>query len=67
MTVITASTIWIFEFKMKGDAPSKSPLKQIQSRGYTEKYQSKRQNIREIGVVFDPEERNITHWEEKRI
>ena len=65
LTVMTRTGIWIFEFKVLGIDTSgdKSPLEQIRSRGYAEKYRSDTRKIYEIGIVFDPETRNIERWE----
>lgn len=65
LTVKTPNGIWIFEFKVKGLGGSgvKSPLDQIQEMGYAEKYRGGSLPVYEIGVVFDPESRNIEQWE----
>lgn len=65
LTVKTGSGIWIFEFKVIGidKTGDKSPLEQIRNRGYAEKYRSDSRQIYEVGVVFDPETRNIERWE----
>jgi hypothetical protein len=39
-----------------------SPLEQIQNRGYSEKYRSDKRQLIEIGIVFDPETRNIDEY-----
>lgn len=65
LTVKTRAGIWIFEFKVLGIDTSGdvSPLHQIQRRGYAEKYRSDSRQIYEVGVVFNPETRNIERWE----
>ena len=65
LTVKTRSGIWIFEFKVIGIDKSgdESPLEQIRKRGYAEKYRSDSRPIYEVGIVFDPETRNIERWE----
>ena len=64
LTVKTALYTWIFEFKVKGidKTGDLSPLKQIQNRGYSEKYRSDKRQLIEIGIVFDPETRNIDEY-----
>lgn len=65
LTVKTRTGIWIFEFKVLGVDTSgdESPLDQIKRRGYAEKYRSDSRRIYEIGIVFNPETRNIERWE----
>ncbi|WP_409340153.1 ATP-binding protein [Methanospirillum stamsii] len=65
LTVKTRTGIWIFEFKVLGIDTSgdESPLDQIKRRGYAEKYRSDSRQIFEIGIVFNPETRNIERWE----
>lgn len=65
LTVKTRSNIWIFEFKVMGidGSGEKSPLAQIRDRKYAEKYACESKKIYEIGIVFNPETRNIERWE----
>jgi hypothetical protein len=65
LTVKTRSSIWIFEFKVMGidGSGEKSPLAQIRDRKYAEKYACESKKIYEIGIVFNPETRNIERWE----
>ncbi|MBN1167801.1 MAG: ATP-binding protein [Methanospirillaceae archaeon] len=65
LTVKTRTGIWIFEFKVLGidKSGNESPLDQIRRRGYAEKYRSDSRQIYEIGIVFNPETRNIEKWE----
>ena len=65
LTVKTRTGIWIFEFKLKGldKSGDKSPMVQLRERGYAEKYQSDGRRLRQVGIVFDPETRNIEVWE----
>ena len=72
LTVRTETGIWIFEFKVKGIDKSggKSPLAQLREKNYAEKYRGRAGKngavlpVYEIGMVFDPENRNIENWEE---
>ena len=62
--VITKNGIWIFEFKVQNQEQSaKSPLRQLQEKGYAEKYRADGRPVHEIGIVFDSHERNIVKWE----
>ena len=65
LTVKTKSGIWIFEFKLKGldRSGDKSPMVQLRERGYAEKYRADGRIVRQVGIVFDPETRNIDVWE----
>ncbi|HWQ66723.1 MAG TPA: ATP-binding protein [Methanospirillum sp.] len=65
LTVKSRTGIWIFEFKVMGVDKSgeKSPLAQIKEKKYAEKYASDSRKIYEIGIVFNPETRNIEKWE----
>ncbi len=67
LTVITTLAAWIFEFKVKREKSpeEKSPLEQIKRKGYSEKYKAKGLKIWEIGIVFDPENRNIIEWDQR--
>lgn len=58
--VITASYIYIFEFKLNGtDAEA---LAQIERKKYYEKYLHDGKKIVLVGVAFDYQERNIRSW-----
>jgi len=65
LTVMTRTGIWIFEFKVQRSEGCKDqgPLAQIRERGYAEKYRADGRKVYEIGIVFDPESRNIVTWE----
>ena len=65
MTVKTGAGIWLFEFKVqdRNRTTQISPLKQLQDKGYAEKYRALGKPIYEIGIVFDPVTRNIVTWE----
>jgi len=68
LTVITKNSIWVFEFKVQssGAKKGKSPLAQIQEKRYAEKFRADGRPVIEVGVVFDPETRNIVQWETGR-
>jgi len=65
LTVKTQTGIWIFEFKVRGldRSGDKSPLEQLRERGYAEKYRADGRTVRQVGIVFDPDTRNIEAWE----
>ena len=61
LTVIMESAIYIFEFKMKTNP--KNALTQIKEKQYYQKYLSDNKNIFLIGIEFDEEQKNISHYE----
>ena len=65
LMVKTRTGIWIFEFKVKGldRSGDRSPMAQLRERGYAEKYRADGRSVRQVGIVFDPETRNIDVWE----
>ena len=69
LTVKTRSGIWIFEFKVKGldHSGEKKPLAQLRERGYAQKYRADGRPLRQVGIVFDPESRNIEGWETEQV
>ena len=68
LTVIAGGFTWIFEFKIKdkGISADSPALNQIISKGYAEKYRVDSRQIIQIGIVFDPGERNIVRWDVER-
>jgi len=72
MTVKTAQSIWIFEFKVKDTSGSRygfNPLAQIEGKKYAAKYRNaafkdgKSLPIFQLGIVFDSVTRSIEKWE----
>ncbi len=60
----TESHIYVMEFKM---GTSDEALLQIEDRKYHEKYLSSGKSIQLIGVGFDREEKNISHYKVKPV
>lgn len=58
LTVTTPKYIYIFEFKMDGDA--KQALQQINEKGYTLRWSSDSRKIIKVGVSFSSSLRNIS-------
>jgi hypothetical protein len=48
-----------------GVRAEKSPLSHLIDRGYAEKYRAAGRRIRLVGIVFDPEARQIAGWNVK--
>lgn len=55
--------IWLFEFKVVEMAPEGNALRQLQERGYAEKYRHFGEPIHLIGVEFSRESRNIVGFD----
>lgn len=55
----------MFEFKVLGSNREniENLTEQLRKKGYAEKYRKDNLPIYEIGIVFDPESRNIVRWE----
>jgi Protein of unknown function (DUF1703)./Predicted AAA-ATPase. len=58
--VWTPDYIYLFEFKLDGDA--QAALRQIDEKGYLIPYTVDSRRVFRIGVNFDPEERNLGKW-----
>jgi hypothetical protein len=65
LTVKTRTYIWIFELKVMGIDRSGDmlPIDQIRQRGYAKKYTSDPRQVIEVGIIFNPETRNIERWD----
>nr|VFK27420.1 MAG: PD-(D/E)XK nuclease superfamily protein [Candidatus Kentron sp. MB]VFK30631.1 MAG: PD-(D/E)XK nuclease superfamily protein [Candidatus Kentron sp. MB]VFK74300.1 MAG: PD-(D/E)XK nuclease superfamily protein [Candidatus Kentron sp. MB] len=59
-TVELESKVWIFEFKLDGNA--EAALDQIREKGYAAPYAASGKAIYLVGVGFDSEQRNIGDW-----
>jgi hypothetical protein len=60
--VFAGSFIYLFEFKMDGNGNADNALRQIDAGRYALPYAADKRGIIKIGVVFDPEKRNIAEW-----
>ena len=61
MVVKTASTIYIFEFKVRENATG--ALRQVEEKGYADAYQTDGRKVVKVGVKFDTEKLTIKDWE----
>jgi len=59
MSVLFNGQIYLFEFKVVELLPEGKAIEQLKTKGYAEKYRSRKQPIHLIGVEFSKEERNI--------
>jgi len=60
--VITATTVYVFEFKLWSAGSAEEALQQIIDKGYAAKYASSDKEIILVGASFDEEKRNIKEW-----
>jgi hypothetical protein len=60
--VFAGNCIYLFEFKMDGTGNADDALKQIETSRYALPYAADKRSIIKIGVVFDPQKRNIAEW-----
>jgi len=58
----TKTHVYIFEFKMKKNGTADDAIRQIEENGYDVPYRSLGKKIIKIGIVFDPEIRNISEY-----
>ena len=63
----TATTVYIFEFKLWSAGTPEEAIEQIRKQGYAEPYRSGAKPVRLIGVSFDTEKRNIGEWKEEAL
>ena len=63
MAVRTGGHVYLFEFKVIELAPPGSALKQLQERGYADKYRGQGEPIHLIGVELSRETRNVTAFD----
>ncbi|MGP1430857.1 MAG: ATP-binding protein [Treponema sp.] len=60
--VVTADTVYLFEFKLSGNGSAEDALNQIKKNGYAERYKADGKKIVLIGSSFDEELRTINDW-----
>jgi hypothetical protein len=60
--VITADTVYVFEFKLSGNATAEDALKQIDDKGYLIPFTAGNRKIVKIGAEFNAEERTLGRW-----
>lgn len=72
LTLLMPHGIYVMELKYDRQTPPGKPdgtastaddaLRQIEERGYAQKYMQDGRPVTMVGIVFAPEERNITQW-----
>lgn len=60
MIIETEDFIYIFEFKV--DKSPEDALRQIDEKGYAERFAKDSRKLVKVGVEFSLDERNITRW-----
>jgi hypothetical protein len=65
--VITANTVYVFEFKITENADADAALKQIDDQGYAIPFTAGNRNIVKIGAEFSLAERGLKHWVKNEI
>jgi hypothetical protein len=60
--VVTADTVFAFEFKLSENATAEEALAQIDDRGYLKPYAASGKKLVKVGVEFGKEERGIKRW-----
>ena len=63
--VITADTVYIFEFKLSGNGTAGDAIAQIQKQNYAAQYKANGKKIVLIGAGFDEQARTIKEWKTK--
>lgn len=64
IVIETNDYVYIMEFKVNGSA--EEALKQIEEKGYAQRYRAGKAQIIEIGASFSSRQRNIEEWRVKR-
>ena len=60
--VLTADSVYLFEFKLTGNGSTEDALNQIKEKHYAEKYRIDGKKIVLIGCSFDEEKRTVKDW-----
>jgi Holliday junction resolvase-like predicted endonuclease len=60
LVVEVEDVVWVIEAKIKGS--SVDALRQVDERGYIERYVGRGKKVKKIGIVFDVGERNVKEW-----
>jgi hypothetical protein len=65
LVVEVGDVVWVIEAKIRGS--SVDALRQIEDRGYVERYVGRGKRVKKIGIVFDVEDRNVKEWEVEEV
>ena len=67
MAVLHAGRVFLFEFKVVDRQATGQALRQIQDRGYADKYRARGEPIHLVGIEFGRTERNVVGFEVETI
>ncbi len=67
MVVRLNRRVWVFEFKIRERAEPGAALRQLQERGYADRYRGLGEPIHLVGVEFSAETRNVMQFESQTI
>ncbi len=56
----------IYILELKYDDTADNALRQIDERGYADKYALDGRPVTKVGLAFSSKERNITEWKERK-
>ena len=65
--VVTADSIYIFEFKLSGNGSAEDAINQIKEQNYAAKYKADGKKIVLIGAGFEEATRTIKNWKEEQL
>ena len=65
--VLTADSIYLFEFKLTGNGSAEDALNQIKEKCYAEKYRMDGKKIVLIGSSFDEQKKTVKEWKIEEI
>ena len=60
--VITASTVYVFEFKIDENASAEDAIKQINDKGYLIPFSASGKRLVKVGAEFSIKERTLSRW-----
>jgi hypothetical protein len=60
--VVTADTVYVFEFKLSANASAEDALQQIDDRGYLIPFTAGNRKLVKIGAEFNAAERTLSRW-----
>ena len=60
--IVTADTVYAFEFKLTEKATAEDAIKQIDNKGYLTPYIASNKKLMKIGAEFSKTERGLKRW-----
>jgi hypothetical protein len=67
LTLLHAGQVFLFEFKVVEQDATGEALRQLQARGYADKYRARGEPIHLIGIEFSRAQRNVVGFEVETI